>query len=79
MPVGVSPSHHNTLTHAPAQPQSDASMLQQLEEGMANLTLLDAHHLLYCCEEEERDLSHGQRGVYAIPGDGHLPFAGIAG
>ena len=39
--------------------------------------IADLNHLLFKCEQEERDISGGKRGTYAIPGH-QFEYAGIA-
>ena len=44
-----------------------------------DLTLESLNYVLYRCENEERDFSHGQSGCYDIPGYGKLVYAGLQG
>lgn len=43
------------------------------------LDLCSLNSLLYRCEEEERDISAGQNGVYCIPNHGNLVYCGLQG
>jgi len=36
------------------------------------------NHLLFRCENEERDISGGKRGTYGLQNIGAFPYAGIA-
>ena len=53
------------------------SSLQFDLEGLEGLDLLDMNYVMYRCELEEQ--SDGCGGVYAVPGHGPLPYAGVAG
>lgn len=44
-----------------------------------DLNLYDLNAILYRCEAEERDASHGADGTYYIPGYGNLVYAGLEG
>lgn len=48
-------------------------------KATSNLTLESLNYVLYRCENEERDYSHGQGGCYDIPGYGKLVYAGLQG
>ncbi|KAI9850375.1 MAG: hypothetical protein M1838_005765 [Thelocarpon superellum] len=48
-------------------------------EAFADLTLIDLNFVLYRCEAEERDSSHGRDGVYTVPKLGPLVYAGFQG
>lgn len=50
-----------------------------LKEALAELTLLELNVALYRCEDEERDFTSGQHGVYHVPGHGPLAYAGLQG
>ncbi|KAJ9655240.1 bifunctional 4-alpha-glucanotransferase/amylo-alpha-1,6-glucosidase [Neophaeococcomyces mojaviensis] len=49
------------------------------EDAFGELDLIDLNFVLYRCDAEERVLSNGQDGVYAIPGYGPLVYAGLQG
>ena len=48
-------------------------------EATSKLTLVGLNHALYRCEEEEKDATNGEGGVYHIPGWKALPYAGLQG
>lgn len=48
-------------------------------EASLGLNLYDLNAILYRCESEERDASHGAEGTYNIPGSGQLVYAGLEG
>lgn len=48
-------------------------------ESTLDLNLYDLNAILYKCEQEERDASAGQAGVYSIPEVGTLVYAGFEG
>src|SRR4030095_3405763 len=49
------------------------------DEAMSGLSLIDLNILLYRCDGEERDLSHGKDGAYNVPGYGALIYCGLEG
>lgn len=52
-------------------PKSDLSHL------LSHLTLLDLNHALFRCDQEEREISGGSRGVYSLNGYGPMKYAGL--
>lgn len=48
-------------------------------KATANLTLESLNYVLYRAESEERDSSHGNGGVYGIPGMGNMVYCGLQG
>eukprot|EP00922_Rhytidocystis_sp_ex-Travisia-forbesii_P044877 GHVS01066912.1.p1 GENE.GHVS01066912.1~~GHVS01066912.1.p1 ORF type:complete len:1880 (+),score=289.48 GHVS01066912.1:287-5926(+) len=52
---------------------------QSLQAACQDLDLSAVSFLLYSCENEENDLSHGTRSVYEIPGHGKLVYSGLVG
>lgn len=36
------------------------------------------NHILYRCDEEEKDISNGKRGTYGLKSTGAFPYAGIS-
>ena len=68
----------------------DRLLLQQLQQQLRETIMrapsllsaaeaADINHLLFRCDAEERDISSGSRGVYALPSQGPLVYAGLAG
>lgn len=57
----------------------DLFVKQGAIEASLDLDLYDLNAVLYRCEPEERDASHGFDGTYNIPGYGQLVYAGLAG
>ena len=49
---------------------------RNLQEIIENLTLKDLNHVLFKCEQEEKD-GDPQRGVYNLEGYGNLKYAGL--
>ena len=49
-----------------------------LHEIIQKLTLSDLNHILFKCEEEEKD-DNANGGVYALDGYGKLKYAGLQG
>ena len=54
------------------EPQSLIKMISHLQPHEIN-------YILYSCENEERDISYGNKGTYHLSGYGNLPFAGFGG
>ena len=50
-----------------------------LADLAASLSLLDLNHALFRCDQEEREVSGGRRGVYALNGYGPMTYAGLQG
>ncbi|KAL8698780.1 MAG: hypothetical protein Q9201_006385 [Fulgogasparrea decipioides] len=48
-------------------------------EAFSDSSLVDLNFIMYRSEPEERDASDGKDGVYAIPGQGPLVYAGLQG
>lgn len=69
-------------TWIPAAQHTDGlmeKMLSGAEEAFAEADLVDLNFALYRCEAEERDLTGGKHGVYAVPRFGSLVYAGLQG
>ena len=49
------------------------------DKAFSSLDLIDLNFVLYRCEAEERDSTHGQSGLYNIPNFGPLVYAGLQG
>lgn len=43
------------------------------------LSLTDLNHVLYRCENEEKDISNQERGPYGLPDKGQFVYAGLQG
>ncbi len=50
-----------------------------LSDLISRLSLLDLNHALFRCDQEEREMSGGKRGVYALSGYGPMTYAGLQG
>lgn len=57
----------------------DHFITQGAAEAFADLSLVDLNFVLYRCDAEEKDSSHGHDGVYEIPRYGPLVYAGLQG
>ncbi|KAI9674408.1 MAG: hypothetical protein M1817_001746 [Caeruleum heppii] len=57
----------------------DAFVTSGAKDAFQGVDLVDLNAILYRCEPEERDSSGGTDGVYAIPGNGPLVYAGLQG
>lgn len=62
-----------------ANEKLDLFVKQGAIEASLDLDLYDLNAVLYKCEPEERDASHGTDGTYGIPGYGQLVYAGLEG
>ncbi|CAK7909795.1 glycogen debranching enzyme [[Candida] anglica] len=64
-------------------PHVDLSLDSLIKNGAVKascgLDFYDLNAILYKCESEERDASHGSEGTYEIPRYGKLTFAGLEG
>ncbi|KAL5379066.1 hypothetical protein DPSP01_008701 [Paraphaeosphaeria sporulosa] len=49
------------------------------QEAFSKCDLADLNHILYRCDQEERDASDNKDGTYDIPGHGPLVYAGLQG
>lgn len=58
--------------------EEDADLCWKLPEMLCNLSLTDMNHILFRCEEEEKDLGKNG-GVYVIPKFGSLTYCGLQG
>ena len=43
------------------------------------LSLTEINHLLYRCDNEEKDISRNQRGPYGLPDEGTFVYSGLQG
>ena len=43
------------------------------------MTLTDINHILYRCENEEKDISNQARGPYGLPDKGQFVYSGLQG
>ena len=48
-------------------------------QATSRLSLAEINHLLYRCENEEKDISGGRRGPYGLPDRGPFVYAGLQG
>ena len=55
---------------------SNLRFARNLQEIIENLTLKDLNHVLFKCEQEEKD-ADPQGGVYNLEGYGNLKYAGL--
>ena len=55
---------------------SNIRFARNLQEIIENLTLKDLNHVLFKCEQEEKD-GDPQGGVYNLEGYGNLKYAGL--
>uniref|UniRef100_A0A0K2SWV7 Glycogen debranching enzyme n=1 Tax=Lepeophtheirus salmonis TaxID=72036 RepID=A0A0K2SWV7_LEPSM len=52
---------------------------QEFKEILNDLSLDDINHILFRCDQEERDFTGGCSGVYVLDGYGPLKYAGLQG
>lgn len=62
-----------------ANEKLDLFVKQGAIEASVDLNLYDLNAVLYKCDQEERDASHGTSGTYYIPNYGQLVYAGLEG
>lgn len=72
---------HEPQLHTKAATTISGARQRELRAMFAarSIDMITLNRLLFRCDAEERDDTHGHRGVYGVPGMGQLPWAGLAG